>query len=336
MKLRNIAFGISVIATMSACSDLDNISSADHITLDEVSNELSGLSSNLEVKDYTDNLTDDAIERGMSMSTSSNARTTGEGYGDEKPKRGKGECGKRFHVRHYMDCADITKSKEGDTKTLVIDFSNGTCENKEGQTVSGVVTEVHTKTAGSISHLTTFEDFSENGKVVNGTASVEGTVVFEENEEASEEGKKKRSISSDLTKTVALSIAFPATDSTEAYTEQIARTVNTERIDGTRTVTGSLTLTSSIEGESFTTEITEPLNYNPRCGEDKPVFAPISGVEVMTKGEETITINYGDGACDYLVDITLSDGTTETVNLKEAYDDYGFRGVTKGKKGKKK
>lgn len=333
MKLRNIALGMSIFSVMVACNTED-ISTSDFASLDEVTGEVSGISSNLEVKDYTDNITNDAQERGMSSSYSSNARTTGEGeegMKGDKPKRGKGESGKRFHVRHYMDCADVTTTEEEDTKTVVIDFSNGACESKDGSTVSGKVTEVHTVTDSNVSHATTFEDFTENGKIVNGTASVNGTVTFEEGT-TEEEGKKPKPVSGDFTKVVALTVFFPATDSTEAYTEQISRNINEELLDGQKTVTGSIAVESTVDGESFTTEITEPLLFNPKCGEGKPVFAPISGVEVMTKNGESMTINYGDGSCDFLVDITLADGTTETVDLKEAYDEYGFRGVASGKK----
>ncbi|NME68858.1 hypothetical protein [Flammeovirga aprica] len=331
MKVRNIGIGIALLSVMVACNDMDNGTSADaqFSGLELASDEASGLSSNLEVQEYTDNLADDAMERGLSISSSSNTRSVG---GEERPKKGKGECGKRFHIRHYMDCADVTKTEEGDTKTVVFDFSGGTCESKDGETVSGKVTEVHTRVEGEVSHSTTFEDFSENGKVINGTSSMEGTIVFEE---GTEEDEKPTPVSSEISKTVNLSLSFAATDTTEAYTEQIVRNVEVEKIDGTKTVTGSLTVTSSLEGESFSTEITEPLSYVKDCGGEKPVFAPVSGVEVMTKGESTITINYGDGTCDYLVDVTLSDGTTETVDLKEAYDEYGFRGVRILKRRKK-
>ncbi|KXX67585.1 hypothetical protein [Flammeovirga sp. SJP92] len=333
MKLRNIGIGIALLSVMVACNDMDNGSTTDaqFSALEEASTEASGLSVNLEVQDYTDNVTDDAMERGLSLETSSNARSVGEGE-EGRPKKGKGECGKRFHLRHYVECADVTKTEEGDTKTVVFDFSNGACESKDGETVSGKVTEVHTRVEGEVSHSTTFEDFTENGRVVNGTTSMEGTIVFEE---GTEENDKPKPVSSDISKSVNLSLSFAATDTTEAYTEQIVRNVDVETIDGTKTVTGSLTVTSSLEGESFTTEITEPLSYVKDCGGDKPVLAPVSGIEVMTKGESTITVNYGDGTCDYLVEITLSDGTTETVDLKEAYDEYGFKGVKKLKRRKK-
>ncbi|MBD0402380.1 hypothetical protein [Flammeovirga sp. EKP202] len=332
MKLRNIGIGIALLSVMVACNDSNDGSSVDaqFTVLEEASAEASELSINLEVQDYTDNLADDAMDRGLSESTASNARSVG-GEAD-KPKKGKGECGKRFHLRHYVECADVTKTEEGDTKTVVFDFSNGACESKEGETVSGKVTEVHSRAEGEVSHLTTFEDFTENGRVVSGTVSMEGTMVFEE---GTEEEEKPKPVSSDITKAVDLSMSFAATDTTEAYTEQIVRNVNVEKIDGTKTVTGSLTVTSSLEGESFSTEITEPLSYVKDCGGDKPVLAPVSGVEVMTKGETVITVNYGDGTCDYLVDITLADGTTETVDLKEAYDEYGFKGVKKLKRRKK-
>ncbi|AZQ64488.1 hypothetical protein EI427_20415 [Flammeovirga pectinis] len=342
IKLKSIALGILSISVVTSCTT-DELTGSQATGLAEVAGEFAVVSSNFEVKDYTDNVTSDAAERGYSVTSSSNARTLDDGQGGpggEKEKKGKGETGKRFHVRHYMDCADITETTVDDTKTMVIDFSNGACESKDGETVSGVVTEVHEKTDTSVSHSTTFVDFSENGKVVNGTTSIAGTLVFDDSVEATEEKGKKgpKPVSSDLLKTVDLTVSFPATDSTEAYTERIERSIDEEMMDGVKTVTGSLTVTSSLEGESFTTQITEPLSYDPKCGEGKPMFAPLSGKEVMTKDGETMTVDYGDGSCDYIVSITLADGTTESVDLKEAFDTYGFVGVGAkgGKKGGKK
>ncbi|MBB6462127.1 hypothetical protein [Flammeovirga kamogawensis] len=341
INLKSIALGIMSISVVTSCTT-DELTGSQATELAEVAGEFAVVSSNFEVKDYTDNVTSDATERGYSVTSSSNARTLDDGQGGpgKKEKKGKGETGKRFHVRHYMDCADITETTVDDTKTVVIDFSNGACESKDGETVSGVVTEVHEKTDTTVSHSTTFADFSENGKVVNGSVAIEGTLTVADSDDSDEgEGKKGFKLeSSDLLKTVDLTFSFPATDSTEAYTEHIERSIDEEMMDGIKTVSGSLTVTSSIDGESFTTEITEPLSYNPKCGEGKPVFAPLSGKEVMTKDGETMTLDYGDGSCDYIVSITLADGTTETVDLKDAFDMYGFVGVgTKGgKKGGKK
>ncbi|NLR89604.1 MULTISPECIES: hypothetical protein [Flammeovirga] len=338
MKLQKIALVLTVLAASVACTteNSDDLSTTqtleDAIASGSNSRNYETVETNLEVKDYTDNVISDATERGMDYSSSSNMRTSGEGGEEGKQKRPKQQGAKRFHVRDYIDCADVTTTEDGDTKTVVIDFSSGACESKDGSVVGGSVTEVHTVTETSIAHSTTFADFSENGKVKNGTTSVSGNVTFEEE---TEEGKKARIASGDLAKSVNLTIDFPATDSTEAYTETIVRSIDEEILDGTKTVTGSMSVTSTVDGESFSTEITEALVYNPQCGEEKPVFAPISGVEVMTKGDETITVDYGDGECDFEVTVTLTDGTSEVVDLKDAYDVYGFVGVSKGRKAKK-
>jgi len=65
----------------------------------------------------------------------------------------------------------------------------------------------------------------------------------------------------------------------------------------------------NFDGKTFTMEITSQLIYKNGC------FYPVSGVvEIVTDGEESKTINYGDGECDTIVTVTVG-GITETVEL---------------------
>ncbi len=52
--------------------------------------------------------------------------------------------------------------------------------------------------------------------------------------------------------------------------------------------------------------ITTPLIYKRGC------FYPVSGtISIETDGEETKTIDYGDGECDNLITVTIGDVTEE-------------------------
>ncbi|WP_346855645.1 hypothetical protein [uncultured Draconibacterium sp.] len=65
----------------------------------------------------------------------------------------------------------------------------------------------------------------------------------------------------------------------------------------------------NLDGNSYTMEITSALIYKNGC------FYPLSGtIEIKTDGENSQTINYGEGECDKLITVT-TDGVTETVEL---------------------
>ncbi|ANQ50937.1 hypothetical protein MY04_3589 [Flammeovirga sp. MY04] len=328
MKLKKFALIISVLAVsaMSCDSLKDNDSSSLNTTLDETSSDL--ISSALEAQDYTDNISEDMMES-STASSSSSFRTTSDSEGDvqRRPFR---PGARRFFARHHADCADITITNENDTRTVVMDFSNGLCENREGETISGVVTSTHTFGESSMAHSTTFQDFSRNDNTVNGTSSITGeNVVFEE---VVEEGKKPKIASATLTKTTNVTIDHPATEDVAAYTETIVRSLQEEVDNGTKTVTGTLTVTSTGENSGFTSEITSALVFSPRCSGERPVFVALQGTEVITRGDDTITVDYGSGECDYIITITTADGTEKVVDLSEGYDYYGFIGVRGGLK----
>lgn len=62
----------------------------------------------------------------------------------------------------------------------------------------------------------------------------------------------------------------------------------------------------NIDGKNFTTTITSPLIYKNKC------FYPVSGVvTIEVDGEETVTIDYGNGECDNLVTVTIGDESEE-------------------------
>ena len=51
---------------------------------------------------------------------------------------------------------------------------------------------------------------------------------------------------------------------------------------------------------------------------------PVSGVKRIVKGESEMIINYGDGECDFVAEVT-KDGVTETIDLKEIKRKRKFR-----------
>jgi hypothetical protein len=62
----------------------------------------------------------------------------------------------------------------------------------------------------------------------------------------------------------------------------------------------------NIDSKNYTMSITTPLIYKNGC------FYPVSGViSIETDGEETKTIDYGNGECDNLISVTIGDVTEE-------------------------
>jgi hypothetical protein len=68
--------------------------------------------------------------------------------------------------------------------------------------------------------------------------------------------------------------------------------------------------------KAYTTDITTPLEYDRSCAISNKVFLPVKGVKVITvDNNKSITIDFGDGACDNTFIITIS-GHSVTVGAK--------------------
>ena len=74
-------------------------------------------------------------------------------------------------------------------------------------------------------------------------------------------------------------------------------------------------------------EITSPIVFTAACAKElmhKKGKIPVSGVKRIVKGESEMIINYGDGECDFVAEVT-KDGVTETIDLKEIKRKRKFR-----------
>ncbi|MBS1557628.1 MAG: hypothetical protein JST69_02780 [Bacteroidetes bacterium] len=69
------------------------------------------------------------------------------------------------------------------------------------------------------------------------------------------------------------------------------------------------------DGKKYTMEITKDLIVKIACRAED-VYIPVSGIKVVTIGNEQYTINYGDGDCDNTVTVTISGKQKQvTINL---------------------
>ena len=99
------------------------------------------------------------------------------------------------------------------------------------------------------------------------------------------------------------------------------RTVDRTRkwIRGASPLADSWEITGAAEGKNrlgvtYTVSIQEPLLFNRACFRER-VFIPVSGIKVITTDTRTITVDYGDGACDNGVTITVDGGEPREVDL---------------------
>jgi hypothetical protein len=80
------------------------------------------------------------------------------------------------------------------------------------------------------------------------------------------------------------------------------------RLDDVFAITGSAEGINR-NGIAYKAEITKPLIKRRSC----PWIA--KGEKVVTQGENTLTINFGNGDCDRFAKVTLPDGTTKQIKL---------------------
>ena len=200
-------------------------------------------------------------------------------------------------------CFTITRDKNDDGSiwpmSWTVDFGDGTCECACGHSRSGkihVTLSAWWKTEGSLREIS-FDDFHFDGYKLEGTKTIlnkglndAGNMVFE-----------KKLTDGKITYEDGTSMSWSCTKEAE----QIEGGGTFLFFDDVWSVTGSGSGVN-IDGNNFKMTITSPLIYKNGC------FYPVSGViTIETDGEETKTIDYGDGECDKKITVTVGDQTEE-------------------------
>jgi hypothetical protein len=72
---------------------------------------------------------------------------------------------------------------------------------------------------------------------------------------------------------------------------------------------------SNRDGKTYQMEITKPLVYKRECASNSKGGIAVEGTKVLTVDEKIITIDYGSGACDRLITITVN-GISKEIELK--------------------
>lgn len=224
-------------------------------------------------------------------STSTTGKTTSSG----KTVLGKG-CKDRSGF--FPDCAVFEEVTENDITTTTIAFPDD-CEDPNGDIITGTITIVKSTSDTDKSRTITFDTFTVNGYIINGTKTHEYTAE-NENENPQMEG------------TVNITIETDEGTITKEGTRLIEVTVGGDtdtHKDDEKTITGSHLFTDA-EGNTKTVEITTALVKPAEC---KYIA---EGVKEYTENGETSILDYGDGTCDDIATLTEVDGTVTEIELK--------------------
>jgi hypothetical protein len=206
-------------------------------------------------------------------------------------------------------CATITFEFAADNSVSVphgfitIDFGTG-CTDPRGNVRKGIIKiEFKGKRFMPGSQIiTTTIGYSINGIVLEGTRTVTNT-------SASLESNPKFTIT-----LVGGKATWPDGD---VATRELNRTREwvraTNPMNDQWIITGTAAGTTR-EGKTYQMEITKPLVYKRECASSK-VFMAVEGTKVLQVDGKEITIDYGTGACDKLVTITIN-GQSKEIEVK--------------------
>ncbi|MFH6969478.1 hypothetical protein [Flavobacterium sp. FlaQc-28] len=213
-------------------------------------------------------------------------------------------------VKNFLpSCATITTALTNNTWTITVDFGVEGCTLENGNTVKGkmVISFSNDFSASTQTISYTFDGFYHNGKKLQGSKSIVRSV---KSTDLLAEAHPVSTAAIDMT------ITF---DDGSVYTRK--GTLIKEMTAGYKTwsdwednvyvVTGSGTTTFP-NGDTFSAEITTPLEFKASC---KTPF-PVKGIVSITKNEAKAIIDYGNGDCDTLAKVT-KDGVTEEIDLKK-------------------
>ncbi|OXA98578.1 hypothetical protein B0A75_14110 [Flavobacterium oncorhynchi] len=213
-------------------------------------------------------------------------------------------------VKNFLpSCATITTALTNNTWTITVDFGVEGCTLENGNTVKGkmVISFSNDFSASTQTISYTFDGFYHNGKKLQGSKSIVRSV---KSTDLLAEAHPVSTAAIDMT------ITF---DDGSVYTRK--GTLIKEMTAGYKTwsdwednvyvITGSSTTTFP-NGDTFSAEITTPLEFKASC---KTPF-PVKGIVSITKNDAKAIIDYGNGDCDTLAKVT-KDGVTEEIDLKK-------------------
>uniref|UniRef100_UPI003217D1D3 hypothetical protein n=1 Tax=uncultured Draconibacterium sp. TaxID=1573823 RepID=UPI003217D1D3 len=204
-------------------------------------------------------------------------------------------------VRYQQQCPDVTIDEgENDSypKTITLDYGDSTVL-RNGQVLSGLIVIEISAPRSSQDYLRTitYTDFCRDSVCLNGTSSVEVDRVDE----------MFRKFTSSLT--------FTLPDGTEITREServwqwlAGMDTQEDQTDDVMIISGNEL--GEMNGETWQKRITTALK---RKGDCKYIVEGI--VEITLDGELVSSINYGNGTCDNIAEVTDAEGVVTEIDL---------------------
>jgi hypothetical protein len=291
-KVRSLRLSYLVAAFMlflASCSDSNKI---DFTATD---------SANVEGEGTSDSYSSDVLDVSTDVVGGMTTTQLGGRENTEEPVQGFGDNDK-------LKCATITVSRTGtkDNPAGVITIAypaDGSCKDGRGVVRKGkiIITYTGLRFAVGSKIVTTFADFSIGGVKIEGTHT--------------------------LTNVAATNQSFPRFNVTIAggkltflngktitreqnFTREWQR-ATTPASDKWVLLKDGVASGTNRDGKQYLMTITKDLVYSRACQISNKVFIAVSGEKQFVSGDKSMTINYGDGACDNKVTITINGKSTE-------------------------
>jgi hypothetical protein len=196
-------------------------------------------------------------------------------------------------------CASAAVTHDMNSKKIIIDFGSG-CTSPNGVIRKGKILLSYTGSnflfpGTSIS--ATFDGYQVNGLKIQGIRTItNGGIDL---------------INSKVTLNVKIEngIITWADNSSVTYSSTQVRQVSLSASGYEATVTGIAT-GKSREGNNYTAAVVEPLLIKEECAK-KGIFIPSSGIVSFNYKGAEVSVNYGSGTCDKVVNLTFPGGSKQ-------------------------
>jgi hypothetical protein len=204
-------------------------------------------------------------------------------------------------------CAAVQFNEDADAAsgTAIVDFSNndlGYCTDAKGNIRKGKIQiDYSGGPIGTVGFtvVITFIDYSINGIALKGIRTIERL-------SGSTEAVVKHQIT--LSNGIATWPDNTAATRTSDFTREWTVETGIVRVDGSAFGTGR-------QGKSYVMDIAKTLVYKKECAESEGIYMAVEGTKIFTVNSKPITIDFGAGACDRTVTVTVKNISREfTVN----------------------
>jgi len=200
---------------------------------------------------------------------------------------------------HALDCAEIDKDTVN--QIITIDFGDG-CEGPHGVIRKGKIVieyDGDRHTAGSFREVT-LEDFYLDSIRIEGS-------------------RRTEVVSADSTTIVVNAtmtggkLTFPDETFATRDADHTRTMVRGDEEDGDYSTLAGSAEGIKRDGSDYSVTILEDLLFKRGCWEGRG-FIPVAGVKEIVNGESSAVIDYGDGTCDNIIQVTVDgETTTETI-----------------------